>query len=143
MYVSAAAIVIASMLVVLGFAQQQPAASQPASPLDALRAKLPDPSKPFTLVVEYKLKPGADNYDAFRKLAKAAADGTRREPGFDAYEFHRGIDDPTQVLLFEKWKKFADLEKHFAEKHTGEFIEASKQYLAEPAKLRLMSPMFE
>ena len=98
---------------------------------------------PFTLVVEYKLKPGAENFDAFRKLARAAADGTRREPGFDTYEFHRGIDDPTQVLLFEKWRKFADLEKHFAEKHTGEFIETSKQYLAEPGKLRLMQPMAE
>lgn len=142
MYVSFAAGVLAFALL-LGFAQQQPAGSQPASPLAALKAKLADPSKPFTLVVEYKLKPGQENFDAFSKLAKAAAEGTRREAGYYMYDFNRGIDDPTQVLLFEKWRNFADLEKHFAEKHTSDFIESSKQYLAEPGKLRLMQPMFE
>lgn len=140
MYTTAALVMVTLTLVMLGFAQKQPA-TQPANPLDALKAKLPDPNKPFTLVVEYKLKPGQETFEAFRKLARTVAEGTRREPGFDTYEFHRGIDDPTQVLLFEKWKKFADLEKHFAEKHTSEFIEASKVHLTQPATLRLMQPM--
>ena len=42
---------------------------------------------------------------------------TLQEAGNLAYDYYQLCTDPSQILLFEKWKSEADLEKHMKEPH--------------------------
>ena len=43
--------------------------------------------------------------------------GTLQEAGNIAYDYYQLCTDPSQILLFEKWKSEADLTKHMQEPH--------------------------
>lgn len=106
--------------------------------LEALLATLGSASVPFVLLVECAIKPGFE--PELRKFVAAAQKGTRREPGAIAYEIHQGADDTNRLIVFEKWRSFADLEQHFAQDYTIAVLTKLEEWSAEPVKLRVLRP---
>lgn len=94
----------------------------PADPLASIRAQLKDPSKPFTLVVRFALKPGS--FERFRPIYAAAVAGTAGEPGAVQYDFHQSPSNPNQFVLLEQWRSLADLESHFVQPYTAAALQA-------------------
>lgn len=80
-----------------------------------VKSRVKDPNKPFTLIVNLKVKEGAaKNLEAaFVKAARA----TRKEKGCRAYDLSRSTDDPTRYLVYERWQSVAALEEHLATPH--------------------------
>jgi glyoxylase-like metal-dependent hydrolase (beta-lactamase superfamily II)/quinol monooxygenase YgiN len=129
---------VASLALALGgrTLAQQAAGTQPAAGagnpiLDAIRSKLKDPKAPFTLLVEFEIKPGT--LDALLPAIIAAVKGTSGEEGVVQYEFHQSLDSANEMVLIEQWRSFADLEAHFK----ADYTKAALAELAEvvtPAK---------
>ena len=76
----------------------------------AVKPRLKNPDKPFTLVVRVQVKEGAaDRLEAaFAKATRA----TRQEKGNLAYDLNQDPQEPSHYLLYERWKSLADLEAH-------------------------------
>jgi len=106
--------------------------------LDAILATLGSPSVPFVLLVECSIKPGRDA--EMRKFVAAAQKGTRREAGAIAYEIHQSADDANRLVVFEKWRSFADLEHHFAQDYTIAVLTKLDELSASPVQLRVLRP---
>jgi quinol monooxygenase YgiN len=82
----------------------------------AVRAKLKDPARPFTLVVGLKVKEGMGEK---LEAAFARASGpTHKEKGCLAYDLNRDVEHPERFMLYERWKSLADLEAHLKAEHT-------------------------
>lgn len=107
--------------------------------LTAVRGKLKSLETPFTLLVSYTIKPGTES--EFAVEANAAAIETRKEPGNIAYEFHLGTEDPTKILLFEKWQDFAALAHHFTLPHTHTILSKMGEIAASPLELEVYEPL--
>lgn len=101
---------------------RQAAGDAPVDPLASIRSQLKDPSKPFTLVVRFTLKPGT--YERVRPIFDAAAAGTAAEPGVVQYDFHQSPSNPNQFALLEQWRSLADLEAHIAQPYTAAALKA-------------------
>jgi quinol monooxygenase YgiN len=110
-----------------------------SNPLESIKSELANPNEPFVLTVAVSLKPGAES--EFVAVAKLAALGTRRESGNLAYEFHRSPTDATKIFLFEKWRSFADLERHFHLEHTQAILAKTGELSAEPPVIRVYVPL--
>jgi quinol monooxygenase YgiN len=78
--------------------------------ITAVKSRLKDPDKPFTLIVRIKLKEGAGK-DFEASFAKASL-ATRKEEGNLAYDLNRDTQDPSRYLIYERWKNLAALEAH-------------------------------
>ncbi len=116
-----------------------PATAQTEDPLAPIKAAVKDASKPFTLIVEFKLKPGS--LKAVRPSVMAAVKATRQEPGNAAYESHLEASSDT-VVFFEKWRSIAALEEHVGKDYTKALLDKLKEVAAEPMKARVLTPFF-
>jgi quinol monooxygenase YgiN len=83
--------------------------------LDRLSAKIKE-DQPFQLLVRIKLKPGTE--DKFAAEAAKIAKATSAEPGNEMFVFYDDLDQPGDVILFEKWKNLAALKAHQKAPHT-------------------------
>jgi quinol monooxygenase YgiN len=63
----------------------------------------------------------AETRDRALAAAREMAERTAKEAGCREYRFWTAVDDPDQVLLFERWKDEASLAAHLAATHTLEF----------------------
>jgi quinol monooxygenase YgiN len=80
-----------------------------------------------------RVKPEAR--DAAVAAAMTMQERSSAEPGCQAYGFWFAIDDPHQMLLFERWDDAAALEAHLGQPHTAEFGAALGGFVAEPPQL--------
>jgi quinol monooxygenase YgiN len=110
-------------LPVLGFALALPAGAADDHPAVALvKSKVKDTTKPFAIVVEFKVKGGKEK--EFEATFKPALAATKKEPGCIAYELNRDPDQPDVYLMFEKFKSVAALEDHLKQQYTKTLLEA-------------------
>jgi (4S)-4-hydroxy-5-phosphonooxypentane-2,3-dione isomerase len=96
-------------------------AAEPDHPVVAtVRAAIQDPSKPFVLVVQIKVKDGAAMKfeQAFAKVGKES----RKEKGNRAYDLNRSTKNPNEYLVYERWETLAALAAHLKTPH---FLEAA------------------
>ena len=126
-----------AILSFLAYAAAAPA--QTEDPLAPIRSAVKDATKPFTLIVEFKLKPGS--LKEVRPIVTAAVKSTRQEPGNAAYETHLDASSDT-LVFFEKWRSIAALEEHVAKDYTKTLLDRMKELAAEPMKLRVLTPFF-
>jgi quinol monooxygenase YgiN len=120
------------------FALATIALGQSADPLAPIRAALKDPAKPFTLIVEFKLRPGAAA--EARDVVESAVAATRKEPGNAAYACHHDPAEPDTLVFLETWNGLAALESHVAADYTRALLEKLGSLAAEPMKLRVLAP---
>lgn len=69
----------------------------------------------FNVVAHYGTKPGAT--DQVLELLEAIADATRKEPGNISYDFYRGVQDPTQLVILESYHDADDFDRHRESQH--------------------------
>jgi quinol monooxygenase YgiN len=81
----------------------------------AVKSRLKNPDKPFTLLVRVQVKEGAGKQ--FEAAFAKAITGTRKEKGNLAYQLNRDTENPTRYLVYERWKDLAALEAHLKAPH--------------------------
>lgn len=77
--------------------------------LRVAKESLSDTTKPFTLLVRFKVKEGKG--PTFEALAAKAVKETRKEKGNLAYELSRSAKGSNYVI-YERWENLAALEAH-------------------------------
>ncbi|MGI8604576.1 MAG: putative quinol monooxygenase [Verrucomicrobiales bacterium] len=112
--------------------------AQTADPLAELRAQVKNPDSMFTVIVEFRLKPGSDK--EFRKAAQEGVRNTRKEPGNAAYEVHQDAKDPSTFVFFEKWRSMKALEEHIATPYTKNLMAKAAELSASPMTIRVLTP---
>lgn len=113
-------------------------------PLVALiRAKVGDPSRPFTILAEFEAQPGRGDAVRAAILDSQVIRLTRLEPGCAAYDLYRDADSPDRLVLFERWRDLAALTDHLATAHFAAVGVALAGLLAKPPAIRILTPAGE
>jgi quinol monooxygenase YgiN len=79
--------------------------------------------------VKYSVKPGLR--DEVMKLAKVAAEYSRKEKGSIAYAHYPSMENDQDMFVFETWESMDDVEAHLHAPHYLEFSEKRKPMLVE------------
>lgn len=69
----------------------------------------------FNVVAKYGAKQEMTE-DVLALLAQMAA-ATRREPGNVSYDFYRGGEDPTQIVILGSYYEEEDFDRHLKSQH--------------------------
>jgi|SRR6516165_1669078 autoinducer 2-degrading protein len=106
--------------------------------LGQVKAAIKDAAKPFTMVVQLRVKEGsAAKFEAaFAKASKA----TRQEKGNRAYDLNRDATMPTRYLVYERWQNLAALETHLKSEHITTLLAELGDLLAAPPEITVLVP---
>ena len=74
----------------------------------------------FTLVARYYMKEGTQ--DEAIELLKSVVPLARREPGCITYTLNQSLDDPRQIMLFERYVDEAAFLDHVATPYVQEIV---------------------
>jgi quinol monooxygenase YgiN len=66
---------------------------------------------------------------------RAVVGPTHQEAGCLKYIVHHGAQDPTQMVVVEKWTSKADLDKHLASPHVQELFRKAAGLVAAPPEI--------
>jgi quinol monooxygenase YgiN len=110
------AMLLAVPLAALLIASQAGAADEENPVIKLVKSKVKDPSKPFALLVTFKVKPG--NEKKFEEAFAPCLTATRKEKGCVAYYLNRDPDAPSNYIMYESFRGTAGLDAHLKEKHT-------------------------
>ena len=69
----------------------------------------------FHVIATYGAK--EDKIKEVLDLLADMAQATRREPGNVSYEFYRGVQDPTQIVILESYHEAEDFDRHRQSPH--------------------------
>lgn len=108
------ALPLAALVAAPGLAAK--AADEENAVIKLVKSKVKDPTKPFALLVTFKVKSG--NEKKFEEAFAPALAATRKEPGCVAYYLNRDPDHPDTYVMYEQFKGVAGLDAHLKEKHT-------------------------
>jgi quinol monooxygenase YgiN len=111
--------------------------SAPSPLAQRIRAALGTTDGPFTLIVRFKVKPGADQ--AFVAAIRKTAGPSRKEPGCVAYDVFRDAEKPSTFVLYERWTSPAALlDEHLPSAHVQELLGKLGDLLVEPLNSDLL-----
>jgi quinol monooxygenase YgiN len=118
-----------------------PAQEQEHPIVDAVKAKIGDPARPFTMFVHLKVKDGAaEKFEA--SFAKAIA-GTRKEKGNRAYDLNRMGKDSSEYVVYERWQNLDALRFHVKTPHITNLLAEIGDLLAGPPEVKSAIPAGE
>ena len=103
-----------------------------------VKASLKDPSKPFTILVHLKIKPGTAK--KFMAAFAPAIKATLKEKGNIAYQLNRDAKNANEYLVYERWQNLDALNKHLKTKYITKLLEVAKEVLSDPPEVRVMLP---
>lgn len=129
-------VLLASALT-LGLALAAAAADDPITA--AVKPKLKDPSKPFTMAVVLKVKEARAK--EFEAAFAEAAKGTRTEKGHVVYNLYRDADRDGAYVAIEKWKSLDALREHVAAAHTKKLLAALPDMLDGAPEIKVLVPV--
>ena len=81
--------------------------------------------------VKVKPETRSEAMQAALKMAKAS----QAEAGCRSYGFYTDLEDPNEILIFERWESEAALLAHFQTPHMAEFNAAIPRFLAAPPSI--------
>lgn len=92
------------------------------------------PASPVTLIVELQAKP--ESADTVFAATKEVIPEVMKEPHFLSIDLHRDGDDPSHILLVEKWasREYLLSEGHQASPHLTAYFKTITPLLAKDAK---------
>jgi quinol monooxygenase YgiN len=96
--------------------------------LDAAKANVSDPNKPFTMIVILSVKDGEGK--AVEAAFLPAIKATRNEKGCIAYDLNRDLKEPTRYYVYERWQSVAALERHLQTEHIKTLLDNIRDRLA-------------
>lgn len=103
------------LLVVLGSSARVAGQDKENPVITAVKARLKNPDKPFTLLVRVQVKEGAEKQ--FEAAFAKAITATRKEKGNLAYDLNRDTQNSSRYLVYERWKDLTALEAHLKSPH--------------------------
>jgi quinol monooxygenase YgiN len=134
--------VMAAVLAVAALASSPAPAEEKSNPIvDRVKASLKDPSRPFTMLVQLRVKA-----DAGPKLEAAfvpAARATRKEKGNLAYQLNRDVKTPTRYLVYECWRDLPALEAHLKSEYITSLLKDLGELLDGPPEVQILIPTGE
>ena len=135
-----AALLLSTLVVVpLCLAGTTLLARQDKSPLDPIldriKAMPGQADKPFSLIVQFKVK--REQVEAVLAVAKKVVPASRAEKGCVAYDVQQNLEDPTEFLVLETWRDAKALQLHSGTEHFAEMIKVIHAAVEEPPHLRL------
>jgi quinol monooxygenase YgiN len=111
-------------------------AAEPEHPvIDAVKAAIPDASKPFVLIVHIKVKDGAG--EKLEQAFAGAAKESRKEKGNRVYDLSRSTKSPTDYVIYERWDNLAALEAHLKTPHFQKAVAAIGELAEGPPDIRV------
>jgi len=90
----------------------------------------PSPNGEIALVVNFKVKPGADA--EFEKVFHRSVTCSRLEPGNVTFNVHRVLGEEHSYVLYEVWRSKAALDSHFARPYTKALFSMFDRNLVTP-----------
>ena len=106
--------------------------------LSVAKKNFSDSAKPFTLVIQFKVKEGqGPKFEA--AMAKAVKE-TRKDKGNLAYELGKTPKGPNYVI-YERWDNLAALEAHLKTAHYKDAAAAVKPLLDAQISVELLVPV--
>ncbi|MCI0684925.1 MAG: antibiotic biosynthesis monooxygenase [Gemmataceae bacterium] len=102
--------------------------------VEAAKASVADPKKPFTMVVMVEVKEGQGK--ALEDLMKPCIAATRKEKGCIAYDLNRDPKDATKYHVYERWQSVAALEHHMQTEHIKTLLSKLGDVVAGPPEVK-------
>src|SRR6187455_1509270 len=93
------ALLLAVPLAALMVASPAKAADEEHPVVKLIKSKVKDPTKPFAILVTFKVKPG--NEQKFEEAFAPALAATRKEPGCIAYFLNRDTEATSNYVMYE------------------------------------------
>ena len=84
------------------------------------------------IIVLAKVKAKNGSKDQLADLALSMVEPTRAETGCIKYDLHQSSDDSGAFMFYEIWKSKDALDQHIATPHLQNFLEKTRDILAEP-----------
>ncbi|MCE9563079.1 MAG: antibiotic biosynthesis monooxygenase [Planctomycetes bacterium] len=103
-----------------------------------VKSKVKDVKKPFSLIVEFKVKAGKEK-EATEAFAPCLI-ATRKEPGCVVYFLNRDPDHPEMFIMYEQFKSVDALAAHLKEKHTQTLLKTLGELGDGEPKLKILIP---
>lgn len=73
-----------------------------------------------SVVARVKAKSGME--DRLAEEMEPLVEGSRSDEGCINYDLHRGIEDPSTLVIYENWISGRKLDEHLEQPHVQEFI---------------------
>lgn len=102
--------------------------------VEAAKANVADPKKPFTMLVIVQVKEGQGK--ALEDLMKPCIAATRKEKGCIAYDLNRDPKDATKYHVYERWQSVAALEHHMQTEHIKTLLSKIGDVVAGPPEVK-------
>ena len=103
------------MTAALALSAVAPVQEQEHPALTRVKASVKDPTRPFVMVITFKVKEGAG--PKFEAAFGKAIKETRKEQGNRAYDLSRSTKDPSEYVLYERWDNVDALAAHLKTPH--------------------------
>jgi len=87
-----------------------------------------------------ELQARPDSADAVLDILHRLAAQTAAEPGAAIYLFHQSAQDPTRIVLYERYRDAAAADAHMGSAHVRAAIETFGPLLAQPPRLTQLTP---
>lgn len=105
-----------------------------------VRRKLPDTSRPFTIIADLEARTGRGDEVASAIRQTRVVELTRSEPGCVAYDLGRDADSPDRFVAYECWRNLAALEEHLLTPQFAAVGGALGGLLASAPVVRVLTP---
>lgn len=105
------------------------------------KSKVKDKTKPFGMLVTFKVKAGQEK--AFAETFGPCLTATRKEAGCLAYFLNRDLDEPTTFVVYEKFKSITALEDHANSKYVEDLLKKIVPMLDADPSVKVFTPAAE
>ena len=85
------------------------------------------------ILVTGRVQIPAERRERFVEVATEMCRNSREEDGCIGYRIYADLEQPDHYVFVEEWADEEALQRHFAEEHTGAFLQALVRLLGEPA----------
>lgn len=95
--------------------------------------------KEVVVVARGEVKPGEE--EAVERAFMEVIAPTHAEAGCVRYAFHRGVENPRQLMMIERWASQDALQQHLASAHVARLFETILPRLVAPPELAVLEPL--
>jgi quinol monooxygenase YgiN len=129
---------IFSLLVACSLMSTGVLSQEAKDPIAELKSQLKDPTKPFTTLVEFSIKP--ESIKEWRKLVQESVKNSRQEPGCITYTSHQDVKDAGKFVFVEVWRDVAALEFHVQQPYVKALLGKAGEISSAPPVIRVLTP---
>ena len=95
----------------------------------------------LTVIARFQAKPGKE--EQFKQDLMAMVAPSRQDEGSIDYDVLQSNDDPSIFFTYENWTGKPALDQHMQTPHFKDFAEKSKETLAQPMDVHLLTDQSE